>query len=229
MKILNTISKVRQIPIFPPKIWSLACTCNRYLAWQLQIPIFLPKYEARRVPATGTLPGGCRYLFSYPKYEARQVSETWPVADTCFPTQNMKPGMYLRPSRLQVPIFQPKIWSPSNTWDLAGCRYLFSHLKYEARHVPETRSVASTYFPTHNMKPGIYLRPGQSQVSVFPQKIWSSAFSWDLTGCKYLFSYLKYKSQHIPDVWSVAGTLLLTQNIRRNIYLLPVPIFPLKI
>ncbi len=62
-----------------------------------------PKYETRRVSATGTLPGGRRYLFSYPKYEARQVPETWPVADTCFPTQNMKSGMYLGPGRLQVP------------------------------------------------------------------------------------------------------------------------------
>lgn len=40
---------------------------------------------------------GRRYLFSYPKYEAGYVPAAWPVVGTCFLTQNMKPGMYLRP------------------------------------------------------------------------------------------------------------------------------------
>ncbi len=64
-----------------------------------------PKYKARHVSATGILPGRYKYLFSYPKYEAYQVIETWLVVGTYFLTQNMKPGMYLRPARLQIPVF----------------------------------------------------------------------------------------------------------------------------
>ncbi len=36
-----------------------------------------------------------QYLFIQPKYEAQRIPEAWPIADTCFPTQNIKRGVYL--------------------------------------------------------------------------------------------------------------------------------------
>lgn len=50
-----------------------------------------------------------RYLFFHPEYKARYISEAGPVADICFFTNNMKLGIYLRPSRSQLPIFPYKI------------------------------------------------------------------------------------------------------------------------
>ena len=76
-------------------------------------------------------PAGRRYLFSHPKYEARHVPEVWPVASTCFPTQNMKREVYLWP----VPIYPTKIWG-AEAWPVAG-----------------------TCFPIQNMKRRVYLRP----------------------------------------------------------------------
>ncbi len=45
---------------------------------------------------------GCMYLFFHQKYEAQNVHipEACLVASTCFSIENMKPGIYLRPSRL---------------------------------------------------------------------------------------------------------------------------------
>lgn len=40
-----------------------------------------------------------RYLFSYTKYDTVQDPETWLIASTCFPIQNIKPYMYLRPGQ----------------------------------------------------------------------------------------------------------------------------------
>lgn len=45
----------------------------------------------------------------------------------------------------------------------------------------------------------------------------------------YLFFFLKYKVEHIFEVWLVANTLLSIQNIKYNIYLLPIYIFLFKI
>ena len=59
---------------------------------------------------------GHSYLFSHPKYKAWHVPETWSVAGTCFSTQNIKPGRYLRPGRLQVPVFPPKLGSLAGAW-----------------------------------------------------------------------------------------------------------------
>ncbi len=97
-----------------------------------------PKYEARCILTTGIWSRNCRDLFSYLKYEVRHIPETWPVVGGGFPTQNMKPVIYLKPDQLQVTIFLPKIWSPSCTLDLTGCRYLFF---------------------SQNIKPDIYLQP----------------------------------------------------------------------
>ncbi len=43
------------------------------------------------------------------KYEAQRVPETWSVVGTCFPTQNIRRNVYLRPGRSQVPVFSLKI------------------------------------------------------------------------------------------------------------------------
>ncbi len=151
--------------------------------------------------------------------------------------------MYLRPGRLQVPVFLPKIWSRACTYGLAGCRYMFFHPKYEAEDVPTIWSVADTCFPTQNMKPDMYLRPGRSQVPVIPPKMWSRACIWDLanreylityprasyTCHRYLFSHSKYKAQCVP----ATGMCFATQNMKPSIYLRhdrsQVPILPSRI
>ena len=180
--------------------------------------------------------GGCKYLFSYQKYETRHVTETWPVAGTCFPTQNMKRKVYLRPlpiysrkyearrpGRLQVPVILPKIWRLACTWGLAGHRYLFSYPKYEARDVPAT--VQQKYEAQ---------RPGPSQVPVFQPKIWSARYTCGSylfiqrkyeaerpgrSQVQYLLSYPKYEAWHVPEAWPVAGTCFPTQNLKRGVYL----------
>ena len=173
------------------------------------------------------------------------VPEAWPVACTCFFTKNMKPRMYMymRPGRSQVPVFLPKIWSRACTCGLAGCRYMISHPKYEAGDVSATWPVADTCFPIQNMKLGMYLRPGRSQVPVFPPKMWSRACTWGLadreylithpralcTCHRYLFSYPKYKARRVP----ATGTCFPTQNMKPSMYLrhgrLQVPVLPSRI
>ena len=151
---------------------------------------FYLKYKARHISATSTLPGGQRYLFFYPKYKACQVPETLLVAGTCFSTQNMKPSIYLRPGQSQVPIFRPKIWSPSSIWDLTGCRYLFFYLKYEARHVFEI-------WPPY-----------------YPPKTWGAT----CTCHQYLLCNLKYQAHHVSAVWPVASTCFFIQNMKLRIW-----------
>ncbi len=161
-----------QVPVFPTKIWGATCI------WDL---------------------AGRKYRFPQPKYEAQCLPETWPVAGTCFPVQNMKsdvylrpeyvsersvvylkPALYLRPGQLQVPIFPTKIWGAICTWDLAGCKYLFPQPNYEVRRIPETWPVAGTCFPNQNMRRDVYKRPGRSQLPVSLSKIWDVMCTWDL-------------------------------------------------
>ncbi len=137
--------------------------------------------------------------------------------------------IYLRPGRSQVLIFLPKIWSRACTCDLAGCRYIFFHPKYEAGDVPATWLVVDTCFPIQNMKPDMYLRPGRSQVPIIPTKMWSQVCTWGLANCKYLithpqvlctchrylFSYSKYKAQCVPAI----NTCFPTQNMMSSMYL----------
>lgn len=114
---------------------------------RLQIPIFLA--EIWSLAYTKDL-ASCQYLFSHPQYEVGHVFEASLVIGACFFTQNMKPGIYLRPSRLHVPIFLPKIWSRVCNKNLASCKYLFFHLKYEAQGV----STMITYLSNKNMRGG---------------------------------------------------------------------------
>ncbi len=121
--------------------------------------------------------------------------------------------MYLRPGRSQILVFPPKIGSRTCTWDLASRRYLLSHPKCEAGHVPEAWPIANillptyehcvpatgTCFPTQNIKHNMYLSPG----CVFPTKIWSQACICDITGCRYLFCPPEYKARHVPKAWPV--------------------------
>ena len=138
---------------------------------------------------------GCKYLFSYPKYasflltiQIENIPEAWPVAGTYSPTQNIRLFIYLR----LVPVFPPKIQSPECTWDLAGCRYLFSHPKYEAGCVP----VTAICFPTKNISCNMYLRPSRSELPVFSPKILARIYTWDLVVWKYI--YLKPGRLEIP-------------------------------
>ncbi len=134
------------------------------------------------------------------------ITEVWPVAGTYFPTQNIKPGMYLQPGRSQILDFLPKIWSRACTcnrpWDLTACRYLFSNPKYEAKHVPEAWPVAGILLPTQNIRCNVYL----PLVPVFPPKIWSATCTSGMAGCKYLFLHPKYEAQDVPVVHLVGGT-----------------------
>ncbi len=150
-------------------------------------------------------------------------------------TANMKRDMYLRPlpGRSQVPVFPSKIWRPACT---CTCdQYLawrsqvpVFHPKYDARRVSETGSyhptkiwgaeawaIVGTYFPTKNMKPGIYN-------------------TWDLASRRYLFCHPKYEARGMPatvaylfkkiwgaEAWPVAGTCNPTQNIKPGMYLRP--------
>ena len=57
-----------------------------------------------------------RYLFSYLKCEAWHITETWLIASTCSPIQNIRSSIYL----LLVPIFLSKIWTHIYTWDLVS-------------------------------------------------------------------------------------------------------------
>ena len=88
------------------------------------------------------------------------IFKAWQVTDTCFFIKNMKRAVYLyevqKPDQLQLPVFLPKIWSLACTWDLAGCKYLFS---------------------IKNIKPSMYLRPGCLQVPIFLFKIWSARYT----------------------------------------------------
>ena len=71
----------------------------------------------------------------------------------------------------------------------------------------------------------MYLRHGRSQVPYYQPKKWGAT----CTCHRYLFSHTKYEPGHVPEAWPVAGTLLPTQNMRRNVYLPPVPVLPPKI
>ncbi len=136
-------------------------------------------------------------MFSHPKYKAGDIFATWPIADTYFPTQNMKSGMYLRPGRSQVPVFPSKIRSWVCTWGLADRkyliihprvssiyhRYLFSYSKYKVRCVP---AIVTCFF-TQNMKPSIYLRHSRLQVPILSSRIWSMLYTWGSAG---IFSIL---------------------------------------
>lgn len=71
------------------------------------------------------------------------------------------------------------------------------------------------------------------QTPVFLPKIRSLSGIQDLVGCRCPFSHPKYKTQHVPKIWPVAGTYLLIQNMKPIKYLRPgrsqVPIFSPKI
>lgn len=47
--------------------------------------------------------------------------------------------------------------------------------------------------------------------------------------CKYFFPYSKTETQDISGTWPVLDTFLSTQNMRRNVYLQSILIFPPKI
>lgn len=144
-----------QIPVYSLKIWSSACIWDS---------------------------GSCRYLFSHPKYEAQwHVSESWPVADTCFSTENMKPDIYLTLGRLQILVFLPKIWNRtciydrqvasiyflhiSNAWPVANICFSTQNMRPDiylqstSRHILKIWLVANTSFSTQNIKPSMYLHP----------------------------------------------------------------------
>ena len=178
----------------------------------------------------------------------------WPVpglavAGTCFPTQNVKPGMYLRPGRSQVPVFPPKIWSRAYTWD----RYLtWRSVAGTCRRIPAT----GTCFLTQNMKPGMYLRPGRSQLTkICGAEVWPVAGTCFLTqnmkprmylrpvpdlavgrryhmrrrglaGRRYLFSHPKYEAAHVPETGTWPGG---RSPVPVDVYLPPVPVFSPKI
>lgn len=130
---------------------------------------------------------------------------------------------YLRPERSQVPVSPTKIWGPTCTWDLAGCRYLFfPRPKYEAQSVSKTWPNA---FPNQNIRPVMYLQPGRSLVSVYPPKIWGATCTCN----RYLFIQTKYQARHVSVTWPVADTCLPTQNKERDVYLQPVSVYPTKI
>ncbi len=103
------------------------------------------------------------------------VPETWSVASTYFPIYNMKPVKYLRPGRLQIPVFLSKIWSHACTWDLACRRYLITYVKHEV----------------------LYLPP----IPALPTIISSAIYTCDIAGCKYLFLHQKYETGHISEIW----------------------------
>lgn len=143
----------------------------------------------------------CRYLFSHSKPESQDVFVIWPVLGSFLPTQNMKRNVYLQP----VLVFSPKTWSAICTWDLANRRCLFPQSKPEAWYVLETWLVAGTYFYIKNMKPGMYLRLGRSQVPISYQKyevlgiLTTNTFLSNkyirrrvLAGYRNLFSHSKY-------------------------------------
>lgn len=70
----------------------------------------------------------CKYLITNLRHEERYV----PVTDTCFPTENMNSGIYLRHSQLQIPDFTSKKWDVTCTWGPSGRKYLLFHPKCEA-------------------------------------------------------------------------------------------------
>ena len=135
-----------------------------------------------------------RYLFYHPKYKAQPVPETWQVAGTLLPTQNMRRNVYLPP----VPVFPSKIRSQACTWGMAGRRYLITSPKNEERRVPAT----GTCFPTQNMKPSMYLRHGRSQVPYYQPKTWGAT----CTCHRYLFSHPKDEAGHVAEAWPIGST-----------------------
>lgn len=78
---------------------------------------------------------GRRYLFSHPKYEAGDIFAAWPVVNTCFPSQNMKSQIQLRPDQLQLLVLCEQL-------GLASCRRLFSYPKYKAKYIIVTGRLA---------------------------------------------------------------------------------------
>ncbi len=56
--------------------------------------------------------------------------------------QNMKRNVYLP----LIPVFSPIIWSATCICDIAGCKYLLFHPKYEAGHVSKAWAVVHWYY-----------------------------------------------------------------------------------
>lgn len=46
----------------------------------------------------------CKYQFSHTKYEAKNVFLARLVPNTIFDTQNINPGIYLRPGQLYIAV-----------------------------------------------------------------------------------------------------------------------------
>ncbi len=152
----------------------------------MQVPIFLSQIWSRDVPAA------------------------WPVTNTWFANQNMKPGIYLRLGWSQVPVFPPKIWSQACTWGVAGRRYFITHPKHEVQHIPAT----GTCFPTQNMKRDMYRRHSRLQVPDLPPKVWNARCTCGPSGRKYLFSHLNCEGQHVLRLIWVQEKQLVKQVVR---------------
>lgn len=135
-------------------------------------------------------------MFSYPKYKLKRIPETWPVAISCFLTQNMRRGQ----CPVAVTCFPTQNMRRGCTWCLSGCEYLFSHLKYGPKRILAAWPVA---------------------VTCFLLKIWGAACSWDLDGCSYLFSHPKYEAWPVPETCPIIVTYFPKWNISRNVYLRP--------
>lgn len=79
----------------------------------------------------------------------------------------------------------------------------------------------------------MYLRPVQSEISVFSTKILAGTYTLDLDSRNDLFPHPKYEVRHIFRTCTIAGTYFLTLNVRRKMYLRPsrlwLPVFSPKI
>lgn len=114
---------------------------------------------------------------------------------------------------------------------------MFYHSKYKVQYIYEAWLITSTCFPIQNLKLSIYLIPipnlAVTNTYLSTQNIMPNVYLQPVpslgVGCKYLFSYPKYKAQHGTENWLVVGTYSPTQNIRPDVYLPLVPIYQTKI
>ena len=119
-------------PVFSSKIWSAACTYDRYLS----------VYRTKIWKAMCTWVLVRRYLFSYPKFEARYV----PATSNRWSNENIRRNIYLRivTRWQQLQVCQ------------AGRRYLF------LLHILQLSSTLSSFNFHHQTtrEPSILLRAG---------------------------------------------------------------------
>lgn len=153
--------------------------------------------------------------------------EAWSFVDICFSSKISSKTHTI--VWLRLPDFSVKIWGVICTQGPSSQKYLFFYRKYE----PESVSGRNYLFFYRKYVAQHILESCPGRDTYFSPKILAKTYTIGPADYNFLFSHLKYETEHLSGVYMVKNTSFFTQNMRRNIYMRPgrllLPVFPHKI